>query len=955
MNLKKYFFRLVLFLIALLQLFPHQVFSQNPGHFYIGQKELANIDVFSIVYAKSQLLASTNKGLFVYHNRIFKKVKFKDSDNNSSLFSLVKNFKGEVFCCNLTGKIFQFKSNQLELYCQVPKQYLNSVSMLGVDESDHLVFCSNGYYLIDSNKVSLIHKNENTTGHLLSKLGNGKLIGASVDDKSVMTLNKGKASFSSVTFPTDKLKEEPFSSYTFLNNTWIKFAKTLMETQNDGAFEKRIEGINAYATQYNNNGFWCRGKQQGVTYYQLDKEENLTGKTFFDKHFISAVFEENGLVFLGTFGQGIIVVPRLPVESVQFEKAQKIRSIAAGKEGVFVADIAEGVQRVDKHENQLLVNNKSANHSKVFYIEGVDFGLNKDFPGLCYYDDYDYRTGAIKDICFSDNKVFYATSKGLFASDKITQNGWSRHFSERVLWKYDSINSRCRAVAFDKENRKLYISTSEGLIEVGSDGKKKELTYNSKKIYANDLAYSENKLWSATSNGLLVIEEGTEAVVLDEDSGFLDNNFQKIVIDSEDVFLLNNNQLVLTNKDASWIKPVTSSDGLVGSVNDFSIAGNKVWVVLNNNKITSVDIKVLKENKKLELKLDSVLIGGELLNSELNYDFNKNKLEIYFSDNQLTDNQGTFLNIQIKGLQDKWTKHDVKQNSLVFNSLPPGKYTLNAYLNAGTLKSNKVTFSFNINPPVWQRWWFYLLIGLITIGIVSLFYSYRIKQLNLKNQEKLEKQTLKTDLLETELKALRSQMNPHFIFNSLNSIQDLVLQQDTDASYDYLVLFAELVRNTLSYSNQNFIPLPKEVGYLRTYLELEKLRFGNELTYTIEVKESDEVKIPSLLVQPFIENALIHGLLHKQGEKKLEISFEEKDDQFICCIVDNGVGRKAASEIQNRQGKNHESFALQSITKRLKILEQQHPGVGYTMEDLYEERKSTGTKVIIAMPFVKGF
>ncbi|PKV50329.1 histidine kinase [Aquimarina sp. MAR_2010_214] len=252
------------------------------------------------------------------------------------------------------------------------------------------------------------------------------------------------------------------------------------------------------------------------------------------------------------------------------------------------------------------------------------------------------------------------------------------------------------------------------------------------------------------------------------------------------------------------------------------------------------------------------------------------------------------------------------------------------------------------------------------VVVIILFYCiYAIvnyfKKLNIRNEKKLElaykelKESKKTELALLQLKSLRSQMNPHFIFNSLNSIQDLILQQNTDSSYDYVVLFSQLVRNTLNYSNKNFIAIDKELEFLEIYLQLEKLRFEDDFTYTIQHTNTEGLLVPSLIVQPFIENALIHGLLHKAGKKQLTIDFTFTD-HLLCTIIDNGIGRKEAKKIQERQGNHHESFALNAIQQRLEILKDQYgTDVGYQIFDLYNDQLAIGTRVEIRMPFQKKY
>jgi sensor histidine kinase YesM len=242
------------------------------------------------------------------------------------------------------------------------------------------------------------------------------------------------------------------------------------------------------------------------------------------------------------------------------------------------------------------------------------------------------------------------------------------------------------------------------------------------------------------------------------------------------------------------------------------------------------------------------------------------------------------------------------------------------------------------------------------IGVFIAVQYYRNE--NLKNESKLKEayveleERKKSEYADLKLKSLRAQMNPHFMFNALNSIQDLILKQDTDASYDYIVMFAQLIRDSLNYSNHDFITLEQELNFLKVYLELEKLRIGNDFNYTIDFKEDESIEVPSLLIQPFIENALVHGLIHKKGSKNLKINFNITNNILECTIKDNGIGRKKAKEILNRQGNHHQSFALQAIEKRLEVFYKKYnKNVGYKITDLYENENPIGTKVVLTIPY----
>lgn len=245
----------------------------------------------------------------------------------------------------------------------------------------------------------------------------------------------------------------------------------------------------------------------------------------------------------------------------------------------------------------------------------------------------------------------------------------------------------------------------------------------------------------------------------------------------------------------------------------------------------------------------------------------------------------------------------------------------------------------------------------LLIGVVSAFLLYRAKQkkqqelLALKLVERTKQFELEKEVLVSKLKALRSQMNPHFIFNLLNSIQHLVLKGDIENAYNFINQFAGLVRNVLDYSDKEKIWLSEELQLLQVYLKLEKLRFNDNLEYEIIEKNTDkDVLIPPMLIQPFIENALVHGLLHKENSRQLKVTIAV-EDVLVCTIEDNGIGRKKAKEIRQRQRGNHKSFSTAAIEKRFAILSDYYKEeLGYTYYDLPPSNAMT-TQVVLRIPY----
>ena len=254
-----------------------------------------------------------------------------------------------------------------------------------------------------------------------------------------------------------------------------------------------------------------------------------------------------------------------------------------------------------------------------------------------------------------------------------------------------------------------------------------------------------------------------------------------------------------------------------------------------------------------------------------------------------------------------------------------------------------------LQRPFGKRGWFILICLILFIIIVYTVYKFQINR-----QKKLSK--LKRETIESRLTAIQSQMNPHFIFNSLNSIQDLVLQQQGENAYNYISKFAFLVRQVLHNSELDFISLDDEIKVLDVYLELEQLRFDDDFTFQINNEVEEEIEIPPMIIQPFVENAIKHGLLHKEGQKELKLNFELKKDALICSIRDNGVGREKSKAINERKAKNHKSFSTKSIQNRFEILQNIHGGkLGLNYEDLWHNDNPSGTIVYLKIPVKRDY
>ena len=214
----------------------------------------------------------------------------------------------------------------------------------------------------------------------------------------------------------------------------------------------------------------------------------------------------------------------------------------------------------------------------------------------------------------------------------------------------------------------------------------------------------------------------------------------------------------------------------------------------------------------------------------------------------------------------------------------------------------------------------------------------------------------RSELAASNLQALQSQMNPHFIFNALNSVQDLVLLQDIRGSNRYLGMFSDLLRKILLASRQQYILLAEELDMLTLYLDLEKLRFGDELDYRITTAlpdgYADAHRLPAMFVQPFVENALKHGLFHQKGEKRLTIHFDRSADYLRCTVEDNGIGRARAAVLRQRQPSRNAGFSTRAAEERVRLLNQtlSRPLRIETTDRYDAAGQPAGTRVVLWFP-----
>jgi len=327
--------------------------------------------------------------------------------------------------------------------------------------------------------------------------------------------------------------------------------------------------------------------------------------------------------------------------------------------------------------------------------------------------------------------------------------------------------------------------------------------------------------------------------------------------------------------------------------------------------------------------------------------FLKSRLEIDFMSLYYPNPSGVDYRYRLKGFDNDWI-YSNKSNTAIYPRLSPGKYTFQVEavdeFSNWSKKSKDLTIL--VNPPIWQKWWFIVLSLAAIFGLIYTLFKYRTREI-----ERL----YKLQLVDSELAALRSQMNPHFIFNSLNSIQYFILKKEPKEAYTYLSKFASLMRKILQNSRLKYITIQDEIEALDLYLQMEKMRMDNNLDFTIKTRNIEDLEntnIPTMLIQPFVENSIVHGLLPKEDNRTLDVLISQEKEHLLCTITDNGIGRDASKIMNEKRSSKHASAGMALTQKRLKILSEGKGNFDVKIKDVHNPDGSKGTEVKLVIPVI---
>lgn len=359
--------------------------------------------------------------------------------------------------------------------------------------------------------------------------------------------------------------------------------------------------------------------------------------------------------------------------------------------------------------------------------------------------------------------------------------------------------------------------------------------------------------------------------------------------------------------------------------------------------------------EKTDFKAWSTSWGG--LREGLVLPYRQNSLGFFFKGINHSNPEKVQYQWKLEGHEQQWSPM-TSNNSVNYSNLPPNDYVfkVRAYNEDQVTNAHPVEVAFSIDAPFWQHWWFRLSAFLLSVIAMVIIFRVRVNQVTQKAKEEKEKLEMEKNLLLLEQKALQLQMNPHFIFNALNSIQHLISEKDHQKARYQLAKFSKLMRSTLENSRSNLLLLSEEIQSLESYLALEQFSRDRSFAYQIEIPDDldpDSVYIPPMMIQPFVENAIIHGVAHLTDRKGVVVvQFELATPFLICTIEDNGIGRTKAKAIKSQQGEQHKSTALQVTRERLELLERGTTESLKISDLISAEGVAIGTRVVLKVPLL---
>jgi ligand-binding sensor domain-containing protein/two-component sensor histidine kinase len=906
----------------------------NTGLCFYDGKRIESIDFGSLktasvrdifITVNDELYLATNKGIFTVEKN--KAIRLPETSllNEIKATAIWKEVSGRLWIGSDKG-LFYLEGNELTVCAEQARVMRNAITTLTQDENGKLwigtygdgMYCYGGkeFYRIDHNhelyrETVLDIYTENTGDIWVATLRSG-VIHYDVSTKTFASISEKEG-----------LSNNHVRSIIRDNNGNLWFG-----TSGGGishylgkqftTYDERsgLAGNFIYSVLRDSNGdLWIGNSQKGVSRFSKDGVQNFNAETGFQNVKVKALAEDkNGNIWLGTDGRGVYVYQDEQFIAIESLKRAYVKQMKCDSQGnVWIATAGSGLIKIStKNENYLI--------EKWLVSDGMLSNrltsLHIDKKGRIWYGSEGTGVG-----CFDENRTSITLNKDNYLASNLIRS--LTEDKNGRLWIGTAGGGICTYKLYDKTNYQFCLNHENGL--------KSDNVY----LLTTDM----------DGNVIVGTEKGLDFVYLNKDGA------QKQI---KHYGKLDGFTGVETCQNSVW----KDNDGSIwfGTINGLC--------QFNPSELNKNTIPPILAFKDIKLSYESILDNE---NDILQYGKQVSPLKLAHYQNHITFE---FLGINLKrpsevsykwkleGFDDEWSPES-KDRSIMYSNLEPGKYRflLLSSNEDGEWNKEPLVYEFEIDTPYWKTTWFKMLIALGIFVVLLLIYILTIIRIRRKAKRRQREIEIEKDLLELEQKAMRLQMNPHFIFNALNSIQSLIgTGKETEARY-YLAKFSRLMRQILDNSRKTSISLQEEIETLENYLLVEQFCNGGRFEYEVQVDpsmESDFINIPPMLIQPFVENSIKHGMKERTNDQnpgKIKLSFKENGGILECIIEDDGIGRERAEELKRTSMETyHKSTGLSVTEDRLQILDPNGKINPLEIIDLYEDGIAQGTRVIIRLP-----
>ncbi|MDP1725775.1 MAG: histidine kinase [Bacteroidota bacterium] len=945
------------FMLCLFVLIPFaNLFAQEPLHRHFSKNEgLPSSTIFQMLQDQDGFIwFGTDVGVSRFDGTKFQHFTIADGLSDNYILNVKTDSKGRIWFLGfngtasywLKGKIYNASSDTLLKNIRSTNSFID----LFEDNKHRIWFISiNEYLILDKHKTDRFQIYTQR-----SIVFNGKSGQIIIVNKMDQPLLRSDISLN-IHFITPDYQVKHQSGYWRCADGSILFISNEgVIRQNDtlqklfipfhGAFKNSRMGS---MTLSKDSLLWIAVMGKGLYCYDLKNPEIKPIIYLKNKITVSVLEDKEGNIWISTLNEGLYMIPLGGRKVKIFDKENgllnnQVYALFKQKADALLIGLNEG-------KIQLIANAKTSEYKTVscndlnnkihrivsrnddVWIASECGVIHKNAKTGCnhFLNDGDrnqhdfYQLTNVKDITLSDPKIYIACGSRIFeypVNCKINSGYWATNIKEKQIRNYS---------IYSDHNKQLWYGTIKGLHSKKDnsffDHSKEDILLTHR---INCITETEDSVLVLATHGygVLFYKHGKIINRITVAEGLCNDICRK-------VFVHKNRMYVST---PSGVSVLSYSKGIVQSVQNMNtgnfLPSNDVNDVYADDREISVatmeglailDLSAIEKIKSsipllhiTEIRLNDSIIT---YSRETIFPYDENNLKINFIG--ICYQQPDEVSYTYK-MKDNQPWQTTKNTNLEFFFLPPGnyKFQLKAHLQNGDW-SPVQTFSFSITPPFWNTLKFGLAAMLFVLFLVYLLVKQRLKINRKKHEEKIKTEKQITGL---EQQALQTMMNPHFIFNVMNSIQHFINDNEKDAANKYLADFAKLIRMNLTISYKRFIPLEEEINYLQLYLSFEKLRFGDKLTYNITVDptiDRFETTVAVMMIQPFIENAIWYGILPKKTHGYIQIKIDKAGEDLLkVSIEDNGIGIHEAFVGSNLLEQKNESHGLSITLQRLKLL-----------------------------------